>query len=70
MIPPMTIEPWLSVPDGQRAVAFYAEAFGASVLERLQNEDGDVDIAQFSVAGADFWISASRTSGRPGRGSC
>ena len=52
----MTIEPWLSVPDGQRAVAFYAEAFGASVLERLENEDGEVDIAQFSVAGAHFWI--------------
>jgi PhnB protein len=52
----MSIEPWLSVPDGERAIAFYAEAFGAAVLERLEGEDGDVDIAQFSVAGAHFWI--------------
>jgi PhnB protein len=52
----MSIEPWLSVPDGLRAISFYAEAFGATVLERLDGEDGGVDIAQFSVAGGHFWI--------------
>jgi PhnB protein len=52
----MSIEPWLSVPDGLRAISFYAEAFGATVLERLEGEDGGVDIAQFSVAGGHFWI--------------
>jgi PhnB protein len=52
----MSIEPWLSVPDATRAVGFYVEAFGAAVLERLEGDHGDVDIARFSVAGAHFWI--------------
>jgi PhnB protein len=52
----MSIEPWLSVPDGTRAVGFYVEAFGAAVLERLEGDHGEVDIARFAVAGGHFWI--------------
>jgi PhnB protein len=54
---PMTtlIEPWLSVPDGARALEFYASAFGAEVLEQLDG-DGTVEVARLSVGGAAFWI--------------
>ncbi|HEV7655130.1 MAG TPA: VOC family protein [Mycobacteriales bacterium] len=52
----MSIEPWLSVPDGERAIAFYVEAFDARVLERLEGDHGGADIAQFAVAGGQFWI--------------
>jgi PhnB protein len=52
----MSIEPWLSVPDGTRAVGFYVEAFGAAVLERLEDDHGEVEVARFSVAGGHFWI--------------
>lgn len=51
-----SIEPWLSVDDGARAVSFYAEAFGAEVLERLDGDAGAVEVAQLSVAGARFWV--------------
>ncbi|SHM99226.1 VOC family protein [Cryptosporangium aurantiacum] len=36
MTPPITIQqftPYLSVPDGRRAIAFYTEAFGAEVID-------------------------------------
>jgi PhnB protein len=52
----MSIEPWVSVPDAERAVGFYVEAFGARVLERLEGEHGRVDIAQLAVAGSRFWV--------------
>ena len=51
-----SIEPWLSVPDGARAVAFYAEALGADVLERLDGDGGTVEVARLSVGGSAFWI--------------
>jgi PhnB protein len=52
----MTIEPWVSVPDAGRAIGFYAEAFGANVLERLEDEHGRVDIAQLAVGDSRFWL--------------
>jgi PhnB protein len=52
----MSIEPWVSVPDAERAIGFYAEAFGANVLERLEGENGRVEIAQLSVPGSQFWV--------------
>ena len=51
-----SIAPWLSVRDGAEAVAFYAAAFGAVELERLDDAAGKVAVAQMSVGGADFWI--------------
>jgi PhnB protein len=56
IIPRMSLQPWLSVPDGARAVAFYVEAFGATVLDRLDGEGGRVEVAQLSAAGSAFWI--------------
>ena len=50
-----SIEPMLSVRRGAQAVEFYQAAFGASVLYRIDGDDGSV-VAQLSVAGAKFWV--------------
>ena len=50
-----TIAPMLSVGNGKRAVEFYVTAFGAVVMFRLDNEEGEV-VAELSVGGARFWI--------------
>jgi PhnB protein len=50
------IAPWLSVRDATKALAFYRAAFGAIDLERLEDESGDVAVAQLWIGGADFWI--------------
>lgn len=50
------IAPWLSVPDGARALAFYVEAFGAEVVERMEGADGQVEVAQLSLGGAVVWL--------------
>jgi PhnB protein len=50
------IAPWLSVNDATEALAFYMAAFGAIELERLEDDDGAVVIAQCSIDGADFWV--------------
>ncbi len=51
----VSIAPMLSVRNGARAVEFYKTAFGASVLFRLDGEDGGV-VAQLGVGDAQFWV--------------
>ena len=51
-----SIAPWLAVGDGAAAVAFYEAAFGATVLERLDDGAGGVAVAQLDIAGARFWL--------------
>ncbi len=51
-----SIAPWLSVKNATEALAYYRAAFGAIELERLEDEAGDVIVAQLSIEGADFWI--------------
>jgi PhnB protein len=51
-----SIAPWLTVHDGSRALDFYRDAFGAEVLERLDDDGGDVIVAQLSIDGADLWV--------------
>lgn len=51
-----TISPWLAVSDGAAAVAFYEAAFGATVLDRLDDGAGGVAIGQLDIAGARFWV--------------
>jgi len=53
---PPAIAPWLSVRGGAALAGFYREAFGAVELHRVENEAGEV-VVQFSVGGAEFWIS-------------
>ena len=50
-----TIAPWLTVHDGERAVAFYKTAFDAVETYRLDTPGGL--IVKLSVGGAEFWIS-------------
>jgi len=51
-----TIAPWLSVRGGARAVEFYKAAFGAEVVYRIEDPDGNL-VARLSVDGAEFWVS-------------
>jgi PhnB protein len=51
-----TIAPWLSAHDAGRAVAFYRAAFGAVERYRLQDDAGNVMVAQLAVDEADFWV--------------
>ena len=57
-----SIAPWLSVNNATDALAFYRTAFGAIELERLEDEAGDVVVAQLSIEGADFWIQTDPAS--------
>lgn len=55
--PPIpNIAPWLAVRDAQQALAFYAAAFGATELYRLDGDGSSVEVAQLSIGGATFWV--------------
>jgi PhnB protein len=58
-----SIAPWLSVKNATQALSFYQAAFGAVELERLEDEAGDVVVAQLSIGGADFWVQTDPDSG-------
>jgi PhnB protein len=57
-----SIAPWLSVRDATRAVDYYKAAFGAVELERLDDESGNVMVAQLAIDGAEFWVQADAAS--------
>jgi len=57
------IAPWISVKNAAEALAYYRAAFGAVELERLEDEAGDVVVAQLSIGGADFWLQGDCASG-------
>ena len=50
-----TIEPLLSVRRGAAAIAFYAAAFGARTLTRIDADDGAV-VARLEIGAATFWV--------------
>ncbi len=52
----ISIAPNLSVRNGAAAVDFYAHAFGAITVYRVDAPDGAV-VARLAVAGAEFWVS-------------
>src|SRR5882672_11679377 len=52
---PTSIAPWLTVPNGAKAVEFYTSAFSAIETCRLETPDGL--IVRLSVDGAELWIS-------------
>jgi PhnB protein len=62
-----SIAPWLVIPDGDSAVAYYEAAFGAVELYRLEDAGGRVVVAQLVVGGADFWVQEDPDSS-PGGG--
>ena len=55
------IQPELWVERAAAAVAFYQEAFGASVLHLVG--EGDDIVAQLAVGDAAFWVSAANPDG-------
>jgi PhnB protein len=58
-----SIQPQLWVDRASQAVAFYTNAFGATVLHRVG--DGEEIVAQLAVGDALFWVAAAASS--PGR---
>ena len=57
-----SISPWLSVTDTARALVYYSAAYGADVIERLEGDDGVVEVAHLDVDGADFWVQRDPSS--------
>ena len=51
-----SLEPWLSVGNSVKAVAFYKAAFGAVEVYRMEDPDGGL-VVKLSVNGATFWLS-------------
>ena len=59
---PCTIAPWLTVRNGEQALRFYQDAFGARVVYRLEESAAGV-VARLSVEGAEFWLSDGQLDG-------
>jgi PhnB protein len=57
-----SIAPWLSVRNAAEALTYHRAAFDAIELERLEDESGDLAVAQLALEGADFWIQADPES--------
>jgi PhnB protein len=52
-----SIAPWLTIFDGESAVEFYKDAFGAVEMYRMEGPEGGL-VVKLSVDGAEFWISS------------
>lgn len=50
-----SIAPMLSVRNGKAALAFYAKAFDADELFKIESDTGEV-VAQLSAGGGVFWV--------------
>ena len=51
-----SLAPWLEIPNGQRALAFYKSAFDTEETYRYDNPDGGF-VVRLNTAGAEFWLS-------------
>jgi PhnB protein len=51
-----SLAPWLEIPDGPRALAFYKSAFDAQETYRYDNPDGGF-VVRLNANGAEFWLS-------------
>lgn len=51
-----SIAPWLTVSDGEKAIAFYKAAFNAVETFRLPEAEGG-PVVKLSINGAEFWVS-------------
>lgn len=56
-----SIEPWLTLSNGEQALEFYKSAFRAIETYRLQDPDGGL-VARLSINGAGFWISSENNT--------
>lgn len=59
-----TFVPVLSIASGVTDLEFYKQAFKAKELWRLNNPDGSVHVAAFSINGATFRFHEESKSGR------
>jgi PhnB protein len=63
MIQPKTsLAPWLTVPDGEKAIAFYKSAFGATEAYRLDMPPEAGTVVRLSIGDAEFWVSSEAAS--------
>ena len=53
----VSIAPWLSVPNGTKAIEFYKSAFGAKETYRLESPDGGL-VVKLSIGKTDLWLSS------------
>jgi len=51
-----SLAPWLEIPDGPRALAFYKSAFDAEETYRYDNPEGGF-VVRLNTNGAEFWVS-------------
>jgi PhnB protein len=56
--PKTSLAPWLTVPDGEKAVAFYKSAFAATEAYRLDMPPEEGTVVRLSINGAEFWVSS------------
>jgi PhnB protein len=54
--PKNSLAPWLEIPDGPRALAFYKSAFDAQETYRYDNPEGGF-VVRLNASGAEFWLS-------------
>ncbi len=52
-----TVTPYLTVNDAAAALTFYAQAFGAEEVLRLNMPDGKIGHAEFKIGASNFMIS-------------
>jgi PhnB protein len=56
--PRTSLAPWLTVPDGEKAVAFYKSAFAATEAYRLDMPPEAGTVVRLSINDAEFWVSS------------
>ena len=59
------IEPWLTVPDGTKAVDHYKAAFGAVETYRFEDPGGGL-VVRLAVDKAGFWLSGGADTSEKG----
>lgn len=52
-----TVVPYLCAHDGAAALRFYADAFGATEVMRVEGDDGRLGHAEFVIGGTSFYLS-------------
>jgi PhnB protein len=52
-----TMTPYLAVHDARAAIAFYAEAFDATEVERYEGENGSIGHVTLMIGGAPLYLS-------------
>jgi PhnB protein len=60
----ITFVPVLSIGSGVTDIEFYKNSFGAAELWRINNPDGSVHVAAFSIDGAVFRLHEESKDGR------